>query len=106
MKSEGIPASNLVMNVYQDLINKKYDINLIDETNPEKFSDGLFLFHNPNVDHRVNPNDFINQGIIQVFKKKLIFSNNRKPLVCRINRSSIKPLALIQKLSLEELFSG
>lgn len=106
--SNGIPTSNLVMNVYQDLKNKKYDINLIDEKNPENFSDGLFLFHNPNADHPLNPSDFINQGIIQVFKKKkkLIFSNNRKPLVCRINRSGMKPLASIQKLSLDELFNG
>lgn len=105
--SQGDPSFNLVMNVYHDLSNKKYNVEVISETNPEHFADGLFLFHNPNADCPLDPKEFLNQGIIQVFQKnkKLIFSNNRKPLVCRVNRFGMKHIAHIQKLSLDELYN-
>ncbi|OIH08630.1 hypothetical protein A7M79_07390 [Acinetobacter baumannii] len=106
--SKGDFSLNSVMNVYHDIANKKYDVEVISEKNPEHFADGLFLFHNPNADCPLDPKEFLNQGIIQVFQKnkKLIFSNNRKPLVCRVNRSGMKHIAYLQKLSLDELYNN
>ncbi|MFP0710529.1 hypothetical protein ACLDYB_09520 [Acinetobacter baumannii] len=105
--SSGTPSFNLVMNVYQDMYNKRFIIKEINQNNPEMFSDGLFLFHNPNAKQPLDPSVFKGQGIIQVFqkKKKLVFSNTAKPLVCRLNRAGMRSMSQIQKMSLDELYN-
>lgn len=113
--STGQPSFNSVFNVYQDIENRNYIVKEISNSNPEQFSDGLFLFHNPNAKNPLDPAIFTGQGIIQVFqkkikkksirKKKLVFSKSAMPLICRVNRIGILPIKNLQKLSLEENFN-
>lgn len=92
--SKGHPSINLVLNVYEDTDFPYFKIKPVSHENPELFSDGLFLFHNPNAKNPLNPDVFRDQGIIQVFKENgfLKFDGDQLPLICRVNRALMKPM--------------
>lgn len=86
--SNGHPNLNSVISVYGDTELPYFKIKPVTPDNPELFSDGLFLFHNPKAKNPLNPSIFKDQGIIQVFKKNgyLEFDGDQLPLICRVNR--------------------
>lgn len=92
--SQGHPTFNAVVSVYEDNEPPYFKIKPVSPENPELFSDGLFLFHNPKAKNPLDRDVFKGQGIIQVFKEDgvLKFDGEQLPLICRVNRALMRPM--------------
>lgn len=102
--SNGYSSVNSVINIYEDTDAPYFKMKPVTPENPELFSDGLFLFHNPKAKNPLNPQIFKDQGIIQVFKEKdhIKFDGDQLPLICRVNRPLL--VNFFKNLYMEKLY--
>lgn len=79
--------TNFVITVSHDMDKPHWQLQLIDENNPEELTDGLFIFHNPFAKNKLDKEIFNNTGVMQVTTSKQgqYFENDRLPLFSRLN---------------------
>lgn len=87
-KSEGNFCIDTVWEIRRDYedISIPYKLQEVNSINPELLTDGLFVFHNPNAAHKLNPSIFKNTNIVQYFFEngKIIHNSKEPHLVCRL----------------------
>lgn len=87
--SESGPLMNLVYNIRHDFCDKKtpYNIQIVDQGNPEVLDDGVFLFHNPNAKNKIPLEMFDRTNITQIsFENGKIMSTiDACPIVARLD---------------------
>lgn len=83
--------SNYVFLVRHDFDPPHYKIQEVSPENPEDLFDGLFIFHNPNADHKLPSSLFASTDAIQVWETEngLYFEGGNLPLVARMNLSKV-----------------
>ncbi|SFP88781.1 hypothetical protein [Hydrogenimonas thermophila] len=79
--------TNFVITIRHDIDKPHWQLQVIDEDNPEELVDGLFIFHNPFAKNKLDMSVFKNKGIMQITadEKGYVFKNDRLPLFSRLN---------------------
>lgn len=87
--SLGYPSQNEVFDLRRDYedIRIPYKLHCVSRDCPECITDGLFLFHNPYAQNKLDIQCFENTNITQFFWKdgKLVHTNDTYPIVCRLS---------------------
>lgn len=87
--SNGNYSCNTVYNMIHDYEDDRlpYKIQEVSPDCPEELTDGLFLFHNPFAENKLDPNAFNNMNVVQIFFEngQLMQMGAMYSLVCRLN---------------------
>lgn len=86
-QNKSLLKTNFVITVRHDMDKPHWQLQVIDENNPEELADGLFVFHNPFAKNKLDTSIFKNKGIMQItaHEKGHIFENDRLPFFSRLN---------------------
>lgn len=81
---------NRVINIRQDFQKPYYRIHKVDQNHPEVLTDGLFIFHNPFAENKLDREIFRNSNIVQISfdDETFDFDYLVSPLFSRINLPS------------------
>lgn len=92
-KSAGYDSMNEVYNLRRDYEDSRipYKLQHVDSSSPELLTDGLFLFHNPYAQSKLDIKCFEDTNITQFFGEdgRLVNTSNTCPIVCRLNFTSM-----------------
>jgi hypothetical protein len=99
--------TNYVFLVRHDYESPHYRIQEVSPENPEDLFDGLFVFHNPNADHKLPWSLFAATSAIQVWQNAngLYFEGSNLPLVARLNLSKMLIPGDVKNMLLQDTFN-
>lgn len=99
--------TNYVFLVRHDYDPPHYKIQEVSPESPEDLFDGLFVFHNPNANHKLPTSLFASTSAIQVWENAdgLYFKGGNLPLVTRLNLVKMLIPGEVKNMLLQDTFN-